>query len=202
MLLRTPDKKAMWSEIVLRLEERVEPGLFYMLLYRCYLDSAENGKAIIIAQTRSLQTTLEQKSLRLLQKAVEAVTGQKLQIVIVVGHPRIIENDQKEQSAVDDEQELAALHKEYGDIMGIVNGHFVFRQACQKINKGGWGIFPPLLTDACKEYGVMTVLKGLRYVANQPKVEDPRAFFFDRLRRGEFGYRLAVSAPTLGRVLP
>ena len=206
MLLRVPDKKAMWSEIVLTMEKRIESGLFYLLMGRCYLDNLENGKAVIVTETRSLQSALEHKAYTAIKKAIQEVTGEAVHVAIVVGRPRIIENDRKltadslGMAFESEEQELAFLHQEYGDIMGIVNGHYVFRQACKKLEQGGWGIFPELLTDACKEYGVMTVLNGLRDVANRPKVTNPRAFFFELLKKGKFGHRLAVSAPSLGRV--
>jgi hypothetical protein len=82
--------------------------------------------------------------------------------------------------------------------MGIVDNHPVFVQAAKPLTEGGWGIFNKELTLACKEYGVLTVLKGLRDVANKPHVSRPRAYFYKNLKAGTYGHRLATSANILG----
>jgi len=94
--------------------------------------------------------------------------------------------------------ELGALHAQYGDIMGIVDHHPVFVQATKPLIQGGWGIFNKELTNLCKDYGVLTVLKGLRDVASKPHVDRPRAYFLKNLKAGVYGHRLATSANILG----
>lgn len=84
------------------------------------------------------------------------------------------------------DEDEATLFQKYKDIMGIVDNHPVFRKATLQVEKGGWGIFPQILTNKCKEYGVMAVLNGIRYVANKPSVKNPRAFFLHALEKGQF----------------
>ncbi len=97
-------------------------------------------------------------------------------------------------------EDLGALHTRYGDIMGIVDNHPVFVQACKPLTEGGWGIFNKELTNACKDYGADIVLKGLRDVANRPSVARPRSYFFKNLRTGVYGHKLAVPASPIGPV--
>jgi len=97
-------------------------------------------------------------------------------------------------------EDLGTLHARYGDIMGIVDNHPVFVQACKPLTEGGWGIFNKELTNACKDYGADIVLKGLRDVANRPSVDRPRSYFFKNLRTGVYGHKLAVPASPIGPV--
>jgi hypothetical protein len=197
------DKKLLWKMAVDLLEAELGPALFHMLRDGCYLDSVEDGVAIVAAETEHMRDFYRKRSAQPLKEAFSKLLKRPVTVKFAVGHPRIIENKPKSPPSSQqshpqtNDAELALLHERYGDIMGIVDHHPVFKKASMPVDKGGWGIFPQLLTNACKDYGVMPVLNGLRFVANRPSVVNPRAFFFTALRKGQFGHRLAVGAKIL-----
>ncbi len=202
--LTLPDKQALWQHVIDELAETIDPGLYFMLRKDAYLDSLEFGKAVVSVCTESLKTICEQKLTRVLQKTLSQATNRPVSISIVLGQSRIIEKAAQKPTLGPDivnssrDVELALLHQKYGDIMGIVDNHPVFRQATLPLAKGGWGLFPQVLTNACKDYGVLTILDGLRDTANRPNVRHPRAFFLAALKRGDYGYKLARGAAILG----
>lgn len=217
MLLSIPDKKALWKEIVYETSERIDDGLFQILLNQCYLDNLERGYARIMVRNAALQRMVEQKAVKALEKAFAETLRQPVQLRILVGHPRMFERSSftpgfasiasttpllPEPGSITgqdpQEAERVSLHERYGDIMGIVDNHPTFRKAGLPIEQGGWGIFPQLLTNACKEYGVMAVLNGLRVTGSQPDTKNPRGRFFDALREGQFGHKLAIAASVVG----
>jgi hypothetical protein len=201
--LTLKDKKRLWKDVVNSTAEWIEPGLFFILLNRCYLDSLEGGKALIVAATETFQRMIEKNTLKALKAGFQEEKSPVLEIQVMTRPRRIIESGQNNLLSTDDTADakktaLKELHEAYGDIMGIVDNHPVFKKACLPLVQGGWGIFPQLLTNACKDYGVITILYGLRYVSSRPGVKNPRAYFFDRLKRGEFGDKLVIGAELLG----
>jgi|GEM_PF-1702887 len=100
-----------------------------------------------------------------------------------------------------DDSLLAALHATYGDIIGIVDNHPVFKAAHTPITKGGWGFKKKILTVYCKVYGADVVLTGLRVVANKPSVKRPRAYFTKELKNERWGKKLMVTADMTGPAL-
>lgn len=199
-----PDKKQLWQDITEALAESIDPGLFFMLQQNAYLDSLEFGKAVIAVRTLSLQMICEKKLARKLENTFAKVIGRPVNVSIVLGQSRIIEKNSNQKftglgkDLPEREAELTLLHRQYGDIMGIVDNHPVFRKASLPLTQGGWGLFPQVLTNACKDYGVLTILDGLRDTANRPNVRNPRAFFLSALMRGDYGYRLATGASIIG----
>ena len=199
-----PDKQRLWQHITETLSESIDPGLFFMLRQDAYLDSLELGKAVIAVRTESLQVICEKKLARSLQKVFAETLNRPVTLSIVLGGPRIIEKRSNQAFAGQDTStpessaELALPHRQYGDIMGIVDNHPVFRQASLPLTQGGWGIFPQVLTNACKDYGVLTILDGLRDTASRTQVRNPRAFFLSALKRGDYGYKLARGASIIG----
>lgn len=166
----------------------------------------------------------------LLQQVFSDLMKQAIKIKLVIGHPRLIEPQPKpvvqscgqcsqlqnacvceygphpqpepnsENGIKWSHPELGALHERYGDIMGIVDNHPVFVHATKPIDQGGWGIFPQILTNACKDYGAHTVLKGLWHTGQAARVKQPRAFFLDNLESGVYGHKLARSADIIGPI--
>lgn len=208
MQLSPPDKKALWQQAVTRLEAQLDPGLFYQLLNRCYLDSLEQGKGLLIAPSPAIQTQIERKAQRILEQSLTQLTQKPVRLQVALAKNRLYQVQTEPvintrhlnevATVLTDERQLAELHATYGDIMGIVDNHPLFHQVCKPIPQGGWGIFPQLLTNACKDYGVLTVLEALQRVANKPGLKNRRAYFFSQLKTGSLGYRLAKPADILG----
>jgi hypothetical protein len=210
------DKRAVWEDITAMVEAAVGTAFYYTLVSRCWLDSLEGDTAIVATDTEFMVSLVRKRASRALGFAFSEYKGAPVSVQIVQGNPRIhapMVNPEDEEYVVhirsqvasspyDREQaekcELAILHQRYGDIMGIVDNHPLFKRACRDIDKGGWGIFPQLLTNACKDYGVIAVRNGLSFVANRPSAKKPRALFFTLLREGKFGHRLVVGANHYG----
>lgn len=198
------DKKALWKEAVEAIEATISPGLFQLLLNQCYLDSVEDGVAIVMTDSEFMQGMVQRKAVRQLRFAFGEIMGREVKVRTAVGHPRIFESKQNQPISIQStggnppQDELAILHDKYGDIMGIVDDHPVFKKASIKADKGGWGIWPQLLTNACKDFGVIETLTALRYIANKPNIRNPRGYFIDMRDTGRIGNRLAKSASVIG----
>ena len=210
MLLKTdiPNKPKLWQKVCYQVQEENE-NLGFLLQDKAYLDSLERGMAIVGVKSHPILEMLERKkAVPLLEKILSEMTGKPIQVLLAHGRPRIFEPKPKVQTVQQTgtkaiawkDAELGALHAQYGDIMGIVDNHPVFVQACKPLPEGGWGIFNRELTNACKDYGAHVVLKGLRDVANRPDVDKPRGYFFKNLKAGVYGHKLAVPASPIGPV--
>ncbi|WP_373533389.1 hypothetical protein [Vampirovibrio sp.] len=222
MLLNIPNKKVLWKAILAEAEDSLDPGLFFMLLDQCYIDSIDDGIVLIVAPTRNIQRLIEQKAMRALTQAILKNAKNPLSVKVTVGKKQLYQTKSRfqhlakspdvpyeeevhnvhcllggDRGELEAELELAKLHGRYGDIMGIVDNHPMFKEASKPVDQGGWGIFPQLLTNACKDYGVAAVLNALE-AAQKPKIQNPRTFFLKRLAAGDFGYRRAKGADTLG----
>lgn len=202
------DKTQVWQAALEMVDEySFGPGLFWQLWNECYLDSVEDGLAIVGVPSNIFLTIFHQKASRLVRHALEEVLGYPVRVKAVVGSPRLFTRlEEVPQIPADipnadvERHELALLHERYGDIMGIVDNHPLFKKASIPLEKGGWGIWPQKLTLFCKEYGVMAVLNCLRYISNKPSVRKPRGFFFEAMERGQFGHKLAISRDVTGPV--
>jgi hypothetical protein len=195
------DKKALWWQVLDDLSGQLDTGVFFMLRNDAWLDGLEHGKAVLAVRTMSLQNLCEKRLARTIEKALSEAMNRPVSVSIVLGRSRIIEKATNTSVMTYDKvesDELKRLHQYYGDIMSIVDNHPVFRKASLPLTAGGWGIFPQILTNACKDYGVLTVLNGLRDTASRPNVRNPRAFFLTSLERGDYGYKLARGANILG----
>ena len=197
------DKKALWEEVTARIEDQVDIGLFFLIRNKCILDRIENTSAVIVAPSQTILYQMERYAAKAIQTALEELIGHSIRISFILGRSRIFEDERNKSkvtsnAGADPETELTELHRQYGDIMGVVDGHPVFRQACLAREKGGWGMFPELLTDACRDYGVLAVLQAVRHIGNRPGVQHPRARLLDELKRGKYGYKLAQGASILG----
>jgi hypothetical protein len=212
-IAKAPWKKAFWTSLVDEIETKLSSkGVFFLLRQGAWLDSLEREIAFIATESEYHCTLLARKASEPLAEVLSSTLKRNIRVRFVVGCQRIMEAALPESglSLVYDastkpekaygEDELAILHDKYGDIMGIVDNHPLFKKVQASRERGGWGIFPQLLTKKCKEYGVISVLTGLRFVVNNPRVKDPRAFFLHAIDNGQFGHRLAVSAPTIGKV--
>lgn len=209
---RAPWKKGFWTEIVDDIADEIGPQTFYSLRNACWIDRREGDLVFIAVESQAMRDLLSSRAAKLLTDAFSKALNQPVRARFEYGSPRVMEppkavshlsgvkSHENTPSKTGDEAELALLHDKYGDIMGIVDKHPLFKRVQLPREKGGWGIFPQLLTNKCKEYGVMTVLRGLRFVSNRPSVIDHRAFFLTALDKGQFGYRLAVSPSVVGRV--
>jgi hypothetical protein len=201
------DKLKLWQAACYRvLEERSDIG--FLLQDKAYLDCLEGSEAVVGVKTWNLLSMLEQKRVvPLLETIFSEITGRTVRVKLAHGRPRIIAAQSKKQAihtpdnlTSQEVSDLEALHAEYGDIMSIVDQHPVFVQASKPLTKGGWGIFNKQLTIACIDYGADVVLRGLQDVANQPRVDRPRSYFFTNLRAGIYGHKLAKPAPILGPI--
>ena len=199
------DKKGFWHDVVDALSDKMDSGFYFMLRNNAYLDRLERGEAIISVGSESMQRLCERKYAKMIAKAFSEEMNQAISVSFVYGPSRIIEKPREElvprdnKDRVSDELALAMLHDQYGDIMSIVDNHPVFRQASLPLTANGWGIFPQILTNACKDYGVLNVLSGLRKIASSPGIRNPRGYFLAALERGDFGGTLARGAQILGR---
>lgn len=196
------DKVKIWNRALRLLAEEVDFGMLTLVQKNAYLDSLEDGVALIGCKSFTLMETFQRKQL---YRKLEPILSELCQTEVVVqyaqGRPRIIEKPHPEMLNIlmpIDDDELAALHAQYGDIMGIVDNHPVFVKAHTPIKNAGWGIFKKLLTKHCTDYGVMAVLTGLREVASKPKVKKPRAYFLKELQRGRWGHKLVVTPSIVG----
>ena len=228
LMSEIPNKVKLWQEACYQiLEERPDIGyLLQDKAYLDSLERGQ--AIVGVKTWNLLEMLERKHIVSLLEQVFTEITGKAIQVKLTHGRPRIIECKPKtmpqqcsecgkspshcvcEYGPLAPKQaasantipwanpELGALHAQYGDIMGIVDNHPVFVQAAKPLTEGGWGIFNKELTLACKEYGVLTVLKGLRDVANKPHVSRPRAYFYKNLKAGTYGHRLATSANILG----
>lgn len=196
------DKKVIWGNITAIVEEAVGSGVFHILVSNCYLESLEHGVATVAVSSQFFMNTIQRKALHKIEVAFMEHLNRSVKVKLALGHSRLFEHPAPELSDVPEEErentELAMLHERYGDIMGIVDNHPVFKKATRPVEKGGWGIFPQLLTNACKDYGVMAILNGLRFIANRPSAINPRALFFTALKKGQFGRKLTSSVSMVG----
>jgi hypothetical protein len=84
------------------------------------------------------------------------------------------------------------LFERYGDVMGVVDNHPMFKKATLPVSEGGWGVYPQALTNACKQYsmdgdlgtGVLKVLEALRFTANYRAARNKAGFLWSVLRNG------------------
>ena len=212
-LTQAPWKKALWTSLVDDIEAKLpSQALFFMLRDVAWLDRLEGKIAFVATESEFSRAMLARKVCKPLGSALSQRLNRPVRVQFIVGRHRLWEAERAGRAVAvlydpvlkpektDEAAELAILHERYGDIMGIVDNYPVFKKASLPVNKGGWGIFPQLLTEACKDYGVIPILNGLRFIANRPSIVNPRGFFFYALKKGQFGHRLAVSVPTIGRL--
>lgn len=201
------DKGKAWNRVMRALAEEVDFGTLAVVQDNGYLDSLEGNVALVGCKSFTLMEVFQRKRVReKLEPIFSELCNQPIQVKLVNGRPRIIEKPQQPvyqalqpMDGIDkDERALASLHAQYGDIMGIVDKHPVFVQAQRPIENGGWGIFNKAMTRYCKDYGVLTVLTGLRTVARMAHVERPRAYFVNELKRGRWGQKLTVTPSATG----
>jgi hypothetical protein len=199
------DKKGFWLDVVDDLADQLDAGFYFMLRNNAYLDRIERGEATVAVGSESLKRLCERKYARAIARALSEAMDQVIAVSFVHGPARIIEKprndaairDYKQQDA--DDMELAMLHDQYGDIMSIVDNHPLFRKASLPLTAEGWGIFPQILTNACKDYGVLNVLTALRSIASRTNIRNPRGYFLRGLERGDYGGKLAKSANNVGK---
>lgn len=190
------DKKAFWREVLDDLSDQIDPGLYFQLREKSYVDRIEPGKVVIAVLSEAMKHNCEKKYLYKIGRALSDALEHQVQVTFVHGPPRIfVKLPHRLQPT---EYRLKALHDVHGDIMTIVNNDDFFRKVSTPLEHGGWGIFPEVLTNACKDYGVIAVQEGLAKVADMPKVENARGFFDAALKRGDFGEKLTRSADNLG----
>lgn len=196
------DKVHVWNRALRLLAEEVDFGTLTMLQDNAYLDSLEDGNALVGCKSWAWLETFERKRLGgKLENALAEVCQISISLRFVHGRPRIIEKPLPAMYSTlkpMDDSEVASLHAQYGDIISIVDNHPVFVMAQTPINKGGWGIFKKILTRHCKDYGVQAVLDGLRDVASKPNVGRPRAYFLKELERGRWGHKLVITPSITG----
>jgi hypothetical protein len=198
------DKKGFWLDVVDGLADRLDPGFYFMLRNNTYLDRVERSEATVAVDSASLHWLCERKYGRTISKAISEAMDQVVSVSFVYGPARICEKPKNELAPRDnkghdtEEMELVMLHDQYGDIMSIVDNHPVFHKASLPLTAGGWGIFPQILTNACKDYGILNILAGLRNIASRPSIQNPRGFFVTALERGDFGEKLTRGANILG----
>lgn len=222
MLLNIPDKRALWKTILAEAEASLDPGLFFILADQCYIDAIDHNTVLIVAPTFHSQQLIERKALRILTQVILRNAKNPLRVKVTVGKKQLYQSKNRfqhlakspevayeeelqemhclvggDRAELEVEFELAKLHGRYGDIMGIVDNHPLFKMASKPVDQGGWGVFPQLLTNACKDYGVVAVLNALE-ASQKPKIKNPRTFFLKRLASGTFGYRRAKAADPLG----
>jgi hypothetical protein len=230
LLVKTYNKRLVWNEVIQRIEEEAGFEVLNIVQRHAYLDSIENNTAILGFKSYTWMEIFQNKHLvPLVQGILSNLLNAKIQVKLALGRPRFIESKPKQaiqqcgecfkayrdcvceygphpnKQAVSSpvkwtDPELGALHEQYGDIMGIVDNDPIFVQATTAIEKGGWGIFHQILTNACKDYGVLTVRNGLRDVASKPHIIRPRAYFLDNLKAGIYGYKLARGASIIGPI--
>jgi len=227
-MLEFVDKRGLWQRVLAKAQEESGFDAYTMLQNQAYLDSVERGVAIIGVKSWNWIQTLERKRVHfLLQSVFTELMKQTIKVKLVIGHPRLVEKAAKPElkpCGLCQQQpdvciceygphpqpelpkinwahpELGALHEQYGDIMGIIHNHPVFVHAIAPIDQGGWGIFPEILTNACKDYGAHVVLKGLRHTGKAARVKQPRAYFLNNLESGIYGHKLARSAEIIGPI--
>lgn len=198
------DKVKAWNRAMQALAEEVDFGILTLVQNNGYLDSIEGGMALVGCKSFTLMEEFQRKRIReRLEPIFTELCKMPIRVNFVHGRPRIIEKPQQPvyetlKPMDDSEYELASLHAQYGDIIGIVDKHPVFVRAHTPIAQGGWGIFKKVLTRHCKDYGVLTVLEGLRTVANKPKIKRPRAYFLKELERGRWGHKLVITPSITG----
>jgi hypothetical protein len=230
LMTEIPNKVKLWQNACYQiLEERPDIGyLLQDKAYLDSLERGQ--AIVGVKTWNLLEMLERKRVVPLLEKVFTEIIGKPVQVKLTHGRPRIIERKPKpmpqqcsecgkspshcvcEYGPLAPKQavsanaipwanpELGALHAQYGDIMGIVDNHPVFVQATKTLTKGGWGIFNKELTNLCKDYGADIVLKGLRNVANRPRAERPRAYFFKNLKAGVYGHKLAIGASVIGPV--
>lgn len=203
MSTQTRNKVQIWQKVLREVAEMVDFGTLAMLRDNAYLDSLDDGVAKIGCKSYTWRDVFHQKQLwKPLEQVFSELYDTKIRVIFAHGRPRIMENKTSQQAhnslAEAQDAELKELHSQYGDIMGIVDNHPLFKQASTAVEKGGWGIWPQILTTSCKEYGVMTVLKGLRDVAASPDITRPRSYFLTCLRNGRWGHRLVITPSHTG----
>lgn len=227
-MLEFIDKRSLWQQVLAQVQELSGFDTYTMLQNQAYLDSVERGVALIGVKSWTWIQTLERKRVHfLLQSVFTELMKQSIQVKLVIGHQRLVEKAERPelkpcglcQQRPEDciceydlhlqpklpkihwsQPELGALHEQYGDVMGIIHNHPVFVHAITPVNQGGWGIFPELLTNACKDYGADCVLKGLRQTGQSARVKQPRAYFLKNLESGRYGHKLAISAKSIGPI--
>lgn len=228
-MLEFIDKRGLWQQVLAKVQEESGFDAYTMIQGQAYLDSVERGMAMIGVKSWQWIQTLERKRVHfLLQSVFSELMKQPVKIKLVLGHPRLIEKAPKPKAKLCGQchqlhdiciceygphpeprkapeinwshRELGALHEQYGDIMGIIHKHPVFVHAITPIEQGGWGIFPEILTNACKDYGAHVVLKGLRQTGQSARVKQPRAYFLDNLEAGRYGHKLGRSAEIIGPI--
>lgn len=196
------DKVKTWKLVLALVAEELDFGLLSLIQNNAYLDSLEGTIAKIGCKSYTMMEILQRKRVReKLEPIFSAICGFDVIVQFVQGRPRIIPKPSSTPSSVFEPQpgsELEALHAQYGDIMGIVDRHPTFMKASRSIEKGGWGIFKGTLTRYCKDYGVLTVLEGLRETASQPMINKPRAYFVAELKRGRWGHKLTITPSLTG----
>src|ERR1043166_2067492 len=82
------EKKALWKMAVDLLEAELGPALFHMLRDGCYLDSLEEGTAIVAAETEYLRDFYRKKAAKPLEKAFSQLLKRSITVKIAIGHPR------------------------------------------------------------------------------------------------------------------
>lgn len=90
------------------------------------------------------------------------------------------------------EMSAEMLFERYGDVMGVVDNHPMFKRATLPVADGGWGVYPQALTNACKQHsingdlgtGVLKVLEALRFTANYRAARNKASFLWSVLRNG------------------
>lgn len=207
-MITFPNKVALWKDACYLIQEE-RSDIAFFIQDNAYLDSLEGNLAIVGVKTWTLLETFERRRVTpLLEKALSELTEKTIRVKLAHGRPRICEPQASKPPAKPKNihfrwknEELGALHAQYGDIISIVDNHPVFVQACKPLTEGGWGIFNKELTNACKDYGADVVLAGLRDVANRPGAERPRSYFFKKLRAGVYGHKLAVTADPTGPII-
>lgn len=89
--------------------------------------------------------------------------------------------------------EASMLFERYGDIMGVIDNHPLFKPVTRAREDGGWGIYPQALTNAVKKYavdgdygaGLDKVLDAIRYTKNYPAARNKAAFFWSVMENGK-----------------
>lgn len=189
----TCDKLEVWQSVVKQMTEELGFEAYNILQKYTYLDSLEARTAIIGFKSQVWLDTFESKGLlpvvtRMLGEILQA----EIRVKLVIGRPELIIPPAYVPLAKQTgkcKAKLDRLHAQYGwDIMSIVLGHPMFVKAATHITKGGWGLFPQILTLCCHEHGILNTLNALEYTATLHHVEKPRAYFLKILREGKSGY--------------
>lgn len=191
------DLKNIWTIAVDEIEQEVSSGLYHMLRDGFELASVNEKQVIVRTESEFNLDLARRKAGRALKNAFVGLLDREVNVTFTVDRLEAVPvssgSDFSGPHRANDGDELTILHERYGDIMGIVDNHPLFCKATAPEDKGGWGIFPQLLTNACKEYSVMTVLATLRFTAGRNSVINRRAFFFTVLRKEQFGKKIIAN---------